>query len=160
MALIDFALQYAARGWHVFPLRPRSKLPLLSKKEGGRGFHDATTDRQQLEAWWAREPNANIGLATGASGLVVIDVDGPEGLKELEAAARQHGGEWPMPRTLVSRTGRAGGFHLFYQQPAGATIPSSQVKGSHVDIRGSSGYVILPPSIHPSGAVYQWVDLP
>jgi putative DNA primase/helicase len=156
MDLVEHALHYAGRGWFIFPLRPRSKMPLIPAKAGGRGFHDATTDQAQILKWWEACPGANIGLATGASGLVVIDVDGPEGLKELEAGAKKYGGEsaWPMPRTLVSRTGREGGMHLFYR---GTGIPSSQVKGSHVDVRGSTGYVVLPPSIHPSGAVYEWV---
>src|ERR1700722_6906156 len=103
MALIDFALQYAARGWHVFPLRPRSKLPLISKKDGGNGFHDATTDKAQIEKWWRACPDANIGIATSASGLVVLDADGPEGLAQLQALAAPHGG---LGRTLVCRTGR------------------------------------------------------
>src|ERR1700731_4411538 len=98
MALVDYALQYAARGWFIFPLAPRSKLPLISKKSGGKGFHDATTDLKQIEAWWAREPLANIGIATGASGLVVLDADGPEGLAQLESVARSFGA-WPLPRT-------------------------------------------------------------
>ena len=154
MALIDYALQYAARGWHVFPLRPRSKLPLISAKAGGRGFHDATTDKAQIETWWKACPQANIGTATGASGLVVLDADGPEGLAQLESVARQYSG-WPLPRTLAQRTGREGGLHLIYR---GSGVKSSQVKGEHLDVRGSTGYIVAPPSIHPSGAAYQWVD--
>ncbi len=149
--LIDFALQYAARGWHIFPLRPRSKLPLIGKKAGGRGFYDATTDPKQIEAWWATCPEANVGLATGASGLVVLDPDGPEGLAALAELTRQHG---RLPRTLVAKTGREGGFHFFYR---GIGIKSTQGKNA-LDIRGSTGYVVLAPSIHPSGAAYAWVD--
>lgn len=150
MPLIDFALQYAARGWSIFPLKPRSKIPLIGKAAGGRGFHDATTDPRQIEAWWRACPDANIGLATGASGLVVLDADGPEGLAQLREAA---GGT--LARTLVQRTGREGGFHFFY---SGTGVKSSQVKGEHLDVRGSTGYVVAPPSVHPSGAVYAWVD--
>lgn len=138
----------------MFPLQPRSKLPLISKKNGGRGFLDATTDPKQIEAWWAKAPLANIGIATGASGLVVLDADGPDGLAQLESVARRYGG-WPLPRTLAQRTGREGGLHLIY---AGAGVKSSQVKGEHLDVRGSTGYIVAPPSIHPSGAQYAWVD--
>src|ERR1700677_2371586 len=154
MALVDFALQYASRGWHVFPLRPRTKLPLIAAKAGGKGFHDATTDLKQIEAWWAREPLANIGIATGASWLVVLDADGPEGLALLQELAQRLGGG-PLPRTLVQRTGRDSGLHFISR---GAAIKSSQLKGEHLDVRGSSGYIVAPPSVHPSGAVYQWVD--
>ena len=102
--LLEAALQYAARGWHAFPLRPRSKMPAIAKKDGGRGFLDATTDPATIEAWWGRWPAANIGLATGASGLVVLDPDGPEGLAQLRVVS---GGV--LPRTLVARTGRVDG---------------------------------------------------
>ena len=154
MPMIDYALQYAARGWYVFALAPRSKLPLISKKNGGRGFLDATRDPAQLEAWWAKTPLANIGIATGASGLIVLDADGPQGLAQLQELAQRLGGG-PLPRTLVQRTGRDGGLHFIYR---GTGIKSSQVKGEHLDVRGSSGYIVAPPSVHPSGATYQWVD--
>jgi len=158
MSLIEYALQYAGRGWHVFPLRPRAKLPLLSKKSGGKGFHDATSDPGQVTAWWSRAPQANIGLATGASGLVVLDADGPAGLAQLKELAAPHGG---LLRTLTARTGREGGFHLYYRGTGIASWQDNRkgdTKQWHFDIRGSTGYVILPPSIHPSGAQYAWVD--
>ena len=69
--LVDYALQYAARGWPVFQLS-KSKKPF----KGSHGFLDATTDLATIEEWWARRPGANIGLATG-HGLIVLDVDGP-----------------------------------------------------------------------------------
>lgn len=148
MALIDHALQYAARDWRVFRLKSRSKIPF----KGTAGFKDATTDKAAIERWWAETPDANIGIATGASGLVVLDADGPDGLAQLQALAAPHGG---IPRTLVQRTGREGGLHFLYR---GTGIKSSQVKGEHLDVRGSTGYIVAPPSVHPSGAVYQWVD--
>ena len=146
MGLVDYALQYAGRGWQVFPLRPRSKMPW----QGSRGFKDATTAPVQIEKWWRACPDANIGIATGASGLVVLDADGPEGLAQLRQVS-----QGDLPRTLVSRTGREGGLHFVYR---GTGIKSSQVKGEHLDVRGSTGYIVAPPSVHPSGAIYQWVN--
>lgn len=150
MSLLEYALQYAGRGWKVFPLKPRSKMPLISKAAGGNGYHDATSDPALVTKWWTGNPSANIGLATGASGLVVLDADGPEGVALLH---RISGGA--LPRTLAQRTGRAAGLHIFYR---GTGIKSSQVKGEALDVRGSSGYVVLAPSIHPSGAIYAFVD--
>src|SRR5260221_12533215 len=74
--LLDAALAYAAQGIPVFPLAPGMKVPAISKDEGGRGFHDATTDTERIRRWWKRWPRANIGIPTGsASGWVVIDID-------------------------------------------------------------------------------------
>ena len=88
-ALLQAALDYAARGWAVLPLCPGGKNPRIPKEEGGRGFYDATSDAAQIRSWWARWPNANLGVALRASGLVLVDVDHKNGTKPgLETLAR------------------------------------------------------------------------
>ena len=60
---VDFlaaALEYAALGLRVFPCLPRDKRPAVAH-----GFKEATTDADQIRAWWTRWPDANIGIATG-----------------------------------------------------------------------------------------------
>jgi hypothetical protein len=47
-ALTSAALAYAGLGWPVFPLKPRDKIPLIPKDEGGNGVHDASTDPDQI----------------------------------------------------------------------------------------------------------------
>lgn len=140
------ALKYAENGWHVFPLLPRGKFPLI---KGGGGFLAATTDLVIVGAWWKQQPHANIGLWPGQSGLVVIDLDGPEG----EATARELG--LLSEPTLECRTGREdGGRHLYFKRP---DFPVGNASiGKKIDVRGDAGYVILPPSIHPSGRKYEW----
>jgi hypothetical protein len=61
-ALADAALAHAARGWPVLPLRPRAKLSLIAKAEGGRGVHDATTDPGRIRVWRPAQPGATVGL--------------------------------------------------------------------------------------------------
>lgn len=142
--MIDHALQYAGRNWPVFPLQ--GKIPF----KGTNGFKEATTDCAMIEWWWSKWPDANIGLATG-NGIVVLDIDGAEGLAELKAWIAVHG---PLPATLASRTGN--GAHLYWSY-AGADIRSSARGNLHV--RGYGGYVVLPPSLHPeTGRRYKWVD--
>ena len=83
MTLLEAALHYAARGWAVFPLPPRSKEPFdkkdLHDSQGRGGFYVATTSPEIIRQWWARWPKANIGVATEASGLVCVDVDVKDG---------------------------------------------------------------------------------
>jgi len=98
MTFLELALSYAARGWHVFPCVPRTKEPLTKH-----GWQDATTDTQQITAWWTAHPDANLGIACGASGLVVLDVD--HGLAS-DADAIFWMGKAGMPATYVVRTGR------------------------------------------------------
>src|ERR1700722_19073193 len=73
-SLPESALDYARRGWQVFPCAPRAKIPLTEH-----GFHDATTDPDQINRWWRDNPAANIGIATGDANLVVIDIDEKHG---------------------------------------------------------------------------------
>lgn len=140
------AIYYASLGWAVFPLVPCDKVPLIGKKAGGNGLHDATTDPAQITTWWSETPDANVGLVTGdKSGIVVVDVDGENG-----EAALAHYGE--IPTTVESRTGK--GRHLLFR---GANVRNSAGKlGPQLDVRGEGGYIVAPPSIHPNGSQYQW----
>ncbi len=149
-SMLEAALRYAAQGWHVFPLGERGKRPLVSEEDGGRGFHDATTVHRVICDWWGEHPNANIGLAPGRSGLCVLDADGPLG----ESAACSRGLLDPAP--LFALTGRAaGGRHLYFRHP-GFRVGNRKL-ASKIDVRCDDGYVVLPPSVHPSGVVYRWV---
>ena len=143
----EAALWYGKSGWSVFPLKPGDKTPVVKWKD------DATMDPEVIRAWWTRWPDANIGLACGASGLLVLDFDvekpGFEGGELLERLRR----EYP---TTTARTG-GGGVHLLYRQPEGEELGNSRGRLPRgVDVRGHGGYIVLPPSIHPGGARYEW----
>lgn len=149
-SLLEAALQYAGRGWHIFPCKPRGKTPLVKG-----GFKAATTDREQLEKWWQKWPDANIGLATGAvSGLIVFDLDGPDGIQSMKELCGLLGGPLPMAPTVMT----ARGLHIYYRlRPDSPQISCSAAKG--LDIRSNGGYVIAPPSVHESGHEYFWLGL-
>ena len=144
------ALYYASLGWPVFPLVPREKIPLFPKRDGGRGVKDASTDHEQITAWWTSHPDANIGIATGgASALYVVDIDGEAG----EAALSRYGALPPCPE---SHTGK--GRHLLFRYPDGRN--SAGRLGPKIDTRGEGGYIVGPPSVHPNGHRYRWLTPP
>ena len=137
--LLKAAIAYAARGWHVLPLRAASKLPATTH-----GLHDATTDAEVITGWWKRWPNANIGVRTGAvSGLVVLDVDPPHGFESLAELEAAHGALPPGPRVTTPR----GGLHLYFAHPGGVVPNSAGKLGPGLDVRGDGGYVVTVPSV-------------
>lgn len=150
------ALWYAEQGLHVFPLQPLCKEPYARS----RGCKDATTDRQQVDQWWAAAPRSNIGLATGY-GVDVVDVDGPAGNASLARARGLLGDAFPTPRMGHVSTPRPGGRHYYVPaHPEGGGNGAGWLPG--LDYRGRGGYVVAPPSVlddrpgqHPG--TYRWL---
>jgi hypothetical protein len=144
----------AGRGWRLFPVESRGKLPLVKEWQ-----KVAASDLAQLEAWTVQFPGCNWGLATGtASGLVIIDVDGEAGRASVADLERQG---LALPVTLTVTTGRAdGGEHRYYRPPSWVDIRNDQSGkiGPHIDVRASGGFVVCPPSIHASGKQYHFID--
>jgi hypothetical protein len=165
--LLRAALEYARIGLTIFPLHRRSKIPYgKTKPEEDKvghfcaaplhqhGHKDATRDLAVVEAWWRAHPAANIGLATGR-GLDVLDIDGPEGESTLAALIARR---WSLPETCEVRTGRPeGGRHLYFRS-AGWPCRVGKL-GPGLDTKGLGGFTLLPPSVHPSGAVYTWTNI-
>jgi len=145
------ALVYAAARWEVFPLR--GKTPLIAARHGGRGVLDATTDLDQVAAWWERWPSASIGGRVPA-GVVVVDVDPRSGGDTSWADLVAEHGDLA---TLTAWSGRGdGGRHLFIGHPGGRLRGSI---GIGLDIKTHRGYTVLPPSLHPdTGNPYRWED--
>lgn len=142
--LLKAALWYAKNGIPVFPCKPGGKEPLTPH-----GFKDATTDLARITEYWGRWPDANIGIPTGATtGLLVVDCDPRNGGPVDRSSFVELFG--PVPETAEVITG-GGGRHFFFRYPGGA-VPKTLAKG--VDLKGDGGYVVAPPSIHPSGGQY------
>ena len=146
MSAVEEALRYAARGWPVLELH--GKTP----RAGSRGSKDATTDPDVIRTWPA---NTNVGIATGG-GLVVIDIDARHGggdtLAELEV---KHG---RLPTTVSAETG-GGGEHLYFRTSVEVRNSAGEL-GPGLDVRGTGGYTVAPPSVHPSGRRYEWDNAP
>jgi hypothetical protein len=143
--VIQTALALAARGFHIFPCRPRDKRPATAN-----GLKDATTDPDIIRAWWRQQPDNNIAIATGpASGVFVVDVDGLDAEATLRRLEAEHGALPPTVEVITAR-----GRHIYFKWPQEPVRNSAGKIGPHIDVRGDGGYVLSPPSIHPSGRPY------
>ncbi len=143
------AFDCLARGWSVIPVRAGAKRPIVRWE----AFQNRLPTREEVEGWFRRWPDANLGIVTGAiSGLVVLDVDprhgGEDSLSRLE---EQHEA---LPETIEAITG-GGGRHLYFAHPGGS-IPNKVALAPGIDLRGDGGLVVAPPSRHPSGGRYLW----
>jgi hypothetical protein len=160
------ALQLASRGWHVFPITPGAKKPPVVDRWETR----ATTDPDRIHHWW-REIPYSVGIATGPSGLVVVDLDIRKpgqtvparwarlgigsGVAVLQALAHQHGA--PITPTFAVST-PSGGWHLYYTAPPGVPLRNTHdLIEWKIDTRAYGGYVIAPGCpVRPGG--YELVD--
>jgi hypothetical protein len=128
---------------------PRSKHPAFPG-----GFKNATTNPATIRRWWLARPDYNIGIATGvASGVWVFDVDGDAGATSLALLEAEHG---PLPDTLISVTADGCHFWFRYTSPVSCSADNRIGRGLHV--RGDGGYAMAPPSVHPDGPVYRWMN--
>ena len=143
---LEAALAYAELGYRVFPCAPGTKKPLTQN-----GFHDASADPAQIEAWWSTWPNANVAMPT--EGMLVVDQDGRDNSWLRDSPERQA----DLAGAPMSLTPR-GGNHRIMRQPPGKHWRCSTGKlAPHVDVRADGGYVVLPPSVTGDG-VYRWQE--
>ncbi|MEV7107407.1 bifunctional DNA primase/polymerase [Streptomyces atroolivaceus] len=163
-ALLSAALRAAERGWHVFPLRPGDKRPALHGKTACphtgpcttghlKWEQRATTDPDRIRAAWSTGA-FNVGIATGPSALVVVDLDkpklnseedAPDGAANLSALCERAG--HPVPRTRTIRTA-SGGAHLYFSAPAAARLHNTAgTLAPLVDTRAWGGYVVAAGSV-------------
>jgi hypothetical protein len=173
-ALAAAALDAAARGWHVFPVRPGDKRPAFPDhkaadctgtdprcRNGHQGWEPrATTDPDRIRRAWAQVAY-NVGIATGPSGLIVIDLDVPkpgeappgrwavpgvtDGADVLAMLCEEHGESLPFD-TYMART-RRGGLHLYFEAPAGVELRNTRGEtggglGWMIDTRAWGGFVV------------------
>jgi putative DNA primase/helicase len=161
------ALSYASLGWRVLPLHtpdaagacscrrrdcPKPGKHPRTRREGDvviGGVHDASSSSEVVSSWWRMWPDANVGLATGE--LIVIDVDGALGEASLQRLQDEHGA---LPGTLEATSGR--GRHLYFSDPSEQLGNSVGRLGGGLDVRGSGGYIVAPPSLHADGHRYRW----
>ncbi|MER5464086.1 bifunctional DNA primase/polymerase [Streptomyces sp. NPDC002668] len=170
-ALYQAAQDAAARGWHVFPLIPGDKRPAIRD-----WAERATTDPERIARCWAHAPY-NIGIATGPSRLVVVDLDMPKsaddtpsadwaahgvanGADVLKVLCDQHGQPYPSATYTVGTW--SGGTHLYFAAPEGeelrnTTGDSSKGLGWKVDTRAVGGLVVAAGSTF-RGRPYTVVD--
>lgn len=144
---LEAALTYASWGWHVLPLLPNDKRPASAH-----GVHDATTDLDKIRAWWAQNPNYNIGIAAGEkSGIVVFDIDPRNGGSESwDDFTTEHGG---VPDGICQLTAGGGEHHIAQWRDG---LKSCELRPG-VDFLANGRYFVVAPS-NVNDREYVWEE--
>ena len=147
------ALMLADMGFSLLPLTPKDKTPykeLLPRNNGAPSwalFRKKPASAADVKAWFAYNPDVNIGIITGPAsigGLYVLDLD-----------KKPPAGFGPLPPTVIVKTGRSNGWHYYFTHPKEIKTLSFGRIGS---LQGSGSYIVAAGSVHPSGAVYEYAD--
>lgn len=144
MASIEDALKYLKMGFSVIPVKPHDKVAAVSWGE----YQKRLPTEQEVKQWFNGGDN-NIAIVCGkvSGNLVVFDFDDintvPFVMGSIGEVAK---------KTMVVRTGK--GYHVYYKTKEPQNFKLNNIK---VDVKGEGGYVLAPPSIHPSGVRYEVV---
>ena len=156
MSVLQTALAYANKQVRVIPIKQGEKRPPMQGWQNA-ATSDPTTIRQWFEGQFK---DCGLGIATGEFRdryLIVVDIDdrqqfsGSETLADLE---QLHG---KLPETVEVITG-SGGRHIYFLTDQPIRNEASGRLGVGIDIRGIGGQVLAPPTKHPNGKTYEWVE--
>lgn len=143
--MVNYALNLIDLGLSIIPLKPKDKIPIpgISWKN----FQNRKPTYNEVKSWFLQNPGANIGVICGkVSKLVVLDLDSDEIINEYKDLIDD-------TPTLKVKTGK--GMHLYFRHPGHATFHSQKL---HFDMQGEGSYVVMPPSRHPNGKTYEWMN--
>ncbi len=155
---LEWAEAYADLGLAVLILPKHSKVP----QKGSKGVYQATKDKAVLRKRLAKNPDVNLALACGLSKIAVIDKDRHaskltnqltnDGVKSYEKLASKH----PTINGPMAISGNQnGGEHEFYLATLGIEFDHDPLPGVQV-LSEDHHYVLVEPSVHPSGNPYKW----
>ena len=153
----DYAKYYVKQGFSVIPLKPRSKEPLVAWKQ----YQERLPSPNELEEWF-KGRRANIAIVTGrvSGNLVVLDFDSKDSFKAFVEKLRSASEllRIDINNTWIVETGK--GYHVYLRLPREDLVPSTKVRlVEGVDLKAEGGYVVAPPSVHPSGKQYRFIEV-
>ncbi len=143
------AMEMHAAGLNVIPL-PRVKTKDFGGKKPPYGTYSILfTTRLHPDDLPELFKRANVGVIAGrlSQNLFILDCDSPHEFERVGGElARRNIGAW------IATSGRGGHYWLRCAEGEVANAKLSDV----LQVIGRCGYVVAPPSVHPSGVIYEW----
>lgn len=146
--ILELTNEYLESGWSILPVKPEEKRPYMTN---WLQYNKTRATKEVATNWFTNLSGAGVGVVTGRiSNMVVLDVESYCKIP-LDELLKKY------PTQMISRTG-SGGYHLFYQYPTHVPHIGNRVGlFEGIDLRADGGFIVLPPTIHPSGGKYEWV---
>lgn len=136
---LENAIDYAQKGWKVFPIQAGTKDQPLCKWS-----KSATSDPKKIKEWSEFYPDCNWGLATGPSNLLIIDVDNKPDEKGEDTLFDLEFDSCDLPNNTITVNTPSGGKHIYLEGTGPSTV---RELGPGLDTRGEGGYVLIPGSV-------------
>ena len=143
--LLKTALQYHEHGWCIIPIPQGKKAARIRWKQ----YQAKRPTGEQVRRWFAGN-NRNIAVVLGG-------VSGDLACRDFDTMAEYErwANSYPELARVLPTVRTAKGLHVYFK---------GDVQGikrtSNGELRGAGGYCLLPPSLHPSGVIYEWLNLP
>ena len=156
MSVLQTALAYANKSIRVVPIKQGEKRPPMQGWQNA-----ATSDPTTIRTWFEGQfKDCGLGIATGDFRdryLIVIDIDDREQFSGSDTLADLEELNGKLPETVEVITG-SGGRHIYFLTDQPIRNEASGRLGQGIDIRGIGGQVLAPPTVHPNGKTYEWVE--
>ncbi len=144
MSVLQQAQFWKKLGIATIPVRYKDKRPELKSWQE---FQKRLPTDTELCRWFSG-PFHNLGVVVGWRNLVVIDFDNDTEYTRWQLwIARRPVYRW-IRQTLQVKTAR--GVHVYVT----TSQPAQNAKLPGIDVKAVGGYVLAPPSVHPSGFEY------
>ncbi|MCP4358144.1 MAG: bifunctional DNA primase/polymerase [Chloroflexi bacterium] len=172
MSMLKTALTYTANGISIIPSHPKTKRPFWQRlpkidhpTKPGKKKATWKPYQQKIAApvtirYWFRDNYLNITVVCGqvSGGLVVFDFD--HQAKAMFSLWRETVGRPLCRRLVIARSGK--GYHV-YLRLKGKPVPTRKVAFNEdgellIEVKAEGGLVQAPPSLHPSGCRYRWLQ--
>ena len=141
---------YQEQGLSIIPILSRRKEAAIKWLD----YQKRHPSKAEIKQWFSND-TSNIAVVTGAisNNLCVLDCDSEEKYIELEGIIENKLGiDNLISHTPVVKTGK--GYHVYFRTEE--LVRCQKFPG--LDIKGEGGYVIAPPSIHPNGTEYKFIN--
>lgn len=141
---------YREKGLSVIPIPYKTKAAKIKWEE----YQRRRATEAEIESWFGNN-STNLAIVCGgvSANLVVVDCDTEEKYFEVKQIIEEKLSLDNLEnRTPVVKTGK--GYHIYFR----TATPVKSAKFPRLDIKGEGGYILAPPSIHPNGSRYSFVN--